>query len=153
MSARMDKARAAAEQLYMVGHSIQDIARTLQVSANTVGKWSSTANWKEKKTRAALLEENSVQKLMEIFEYQVECLHVEMKANRDVEKFTPFAAGNFDALQKLYTTIRPDFQKFKLYLIIAKEIMEHVQAKDISTAKKIVPIMDEWINEKKAMMS
>jgi hypothetical protein len=95
-----------------------------------------------------MMENNTVNDLMEIFDYQVRCLKkrkVDMETDGEMK---PFAPGEFDALQKLYSTIKPDWQNFRIHVEVLKKFVEYVQAHNLELAKQITEVADMYILEK-----
>jgi hypothetical protein len=140
--------KGAAQALFMAGYQQVEIARILNLSHNTISKWSATFGWKEQRVRLSMMENNTVNDLMEIFDYQVRCLKkrkVDMETDGEMK---PFAPGEFDALQKLYSTIKPDWQNFRIHVEVLKKFVEYVQAHNLELAKQITEVADMYILEK-----
>jgi transcriptional regulator with XRE-family HTH domain len=148
----MDKVRAAAQELYLTGWTQAEIARTLKVSENTISKWSAQMKWGEKKTRYNLLEENSLQMLMSVFDYQATCLYKIVEQRIENDNYEPLQGGIFDALNKAYKPIEPQFKDFKAYAKITRELLDHIQANNIQIAKDVEPIVSQFLNEKRNLL-
>jgi len=143
----------AAKALYMAGYNYKEVARILRLSRNTVQRWAHEENWKDKRIEFSLMEENTITNLMEIFDFQVRCLK-ERKDKMIAEgNMKPFSAGDFDGLQKLFSTIKPDFQKFKVFVTVIKQFVEYTETQDLEIAKSILPIADKYLNEKHRLLS
>lgn len=140
--------RGAAKDLYLSGYSQADVSRILRTSINTIKTWASKDDWRGARLRLDMLESNSVNSLMEIFEYQVKCLKEEKERRMESGEMIPFTPGEFDALQKLFSTIKPDFNKFRLHVSVVKGFTEFLQSKDVELAKKVLPHADLYLNEK-----
>jgi hypothetical protein len=132
----------------MAGYTQAYISKALQLSPNTVSKWSMDDAWSETRTRISLMETNTVNNLMEIFDYQVSCLKTKMEERRQAGEMVPFMPGEFDALQKLFTTIKPDWQNFRIHVEVLKKFVEYVQSQNLDLAKQITEIADMYIVEK-----
>jgi len=143
-----EEKKGAAKALFIAGFTQAHIAKILDLSANTVGKWSADHKWTEAKNRVNMLEENTITDLMEIFDYQVTCLKIRMEQMRQDGEMKPFAPGEFDALQKLFSTIKPDWQRFRAHVEILKQFMEYVQSQNLELAKSLTDIADMYILEK-----
>jgi len=85
---------------------------------------------------------------MEIFEYQVMCLKKKKDEMVESEQFEPFKPGEFDALQKLYSTVRDDHRTFADYVAVMKELLSWLQVKDLALAQSLTSLADEFLNEK-----
>jgi len=133
--------------LFEAGYSQKEIAKWLRVSETTVGKWARENDWKGKKARQIALEDNMVSQLKEIAAYQVDCFHRQMRERLNSEEWEPFPNGNFDGIQKVLSTIRRDFDNFKLNVHVLKRFAEYLQEQDLELAKKILPWVDLFLNE------
>lgn len=147
----LDK-RSAAKQLYLADYPQQTIAKILSLSKNTISNWATKEDWKAKKIQTNMLEENSINTLMEIFDYQVRCLKAIKDNNERKGELVAFKPGEFDALQKLYSTIKPDFQKFKLHVTVVRHFLEFIHTHNIDLAKEVIPVMELYINEKRKLI-
>lgn len=143
-----DEKRGAAKSLVMAGYTQEQTARILRLSKNTISNWSQADDWKGKRIRRNMIEENSVQKLMEIFEYQIECLHREAEEKKEAGEWIPFENGKFDALQKFQGLIKDDWRKYELHVKVIKSFLDFVQSQDVKLAKDILPLTDLYLNEK-----
>lgn len=140
--------RGPAKALFMAGYTYEEIGNILRRSKSTISKWGKEDNWTAARVKHSMIEENSLSKLMDIFEYQIECLHSTMEARKEEGEMLPFENGNFDALQKLYSTIKPDWQKFKLYASVMKEFLDFAQSENLNVAKDMMPIADLFLHMK-----
>lgn len=143
-----DDKKGSAKALYMAGFTQAHISKVLNLAPNTVSKWSTDGRWSETRTRISLMETNTVNNLMEIFDYQVTCLKSKMDERRATGEMVAFMPGEFDALQKLFTTIKPEWQNFRIHVEVLKKFMEFVQAVDLDLAKQLTSIADMYIVEK-----
>jgi len=144
----------AAQILYREGYSQADIAEMMKVSNNTVSKWATDGRWKEKKVSEELLQDNSVQRIIKLIDYQTRALErrVDTWLKEDQESTKLIERGDIDALQKLYTTIRQDAKKFSDYVHVIKELLTFVQHKDLELAQRLTEPADEFINEKRKVL-
>jgi predicted transcriptional regulator len=149
----MDKKDAAAI-LYREGYSQTDIADMMKVSTNTISKWANDGRWKEKKVSEELLQDNSVQRIIKLIDYQTRALErrVDTWLTEDSESTKLIERGDIDALQKLYTTIRQDAKKFSDYVHVVRELLTFIQHKDLELAKLLTEPADEFINEKRKIL-
>jgi len=134
--------------LYMEGYSYKRIATILKIAERTVYKWVTDGNWKQQKVAQVLMKDNSVSNLMEIFEYQVQCLKKKKDEMVETQEYEPFKPGEFDALQKLYSTIKSDHRQFADYVAVMKELLSWLQGKNLELAQNLTELADEFLNEK-----
>lgn len=144
----------AAAILYKEGYSQADIAEMLKVSTNTISKWAQDGRWREKKVSEEVLQDNSVQRIIKLIDYQTRALErrVDSWLNEDQESTKLIERGDIDALQKLYTTIRQDAKKFSDYVHVVKELLTFIQHRDLDLAKRLTEPADDFINEKRKIL-
>lgn len=122
--ARVGKEKVeAARQLYLEGWTNKDIAKALQLNENTIGRWAASGDWEEDRIHQQLVQDNSVQRIIRLIDYQTRALERKTRAwlEDDPESVQLIDRGDIDALQKLFVTIKQDGRKWKDYLIILKE--------------------------------
>lgn len=144
-----DGKKGAAQALFMAGYQQNEIARILNLSVNTIGKWSSVYNWRDQRVRLNMMENSTVNDLMELFDFQVRCLKKRKEEMEKEGEVKPFAPGEFDALQKLYSTIKPDWQNFRLHVTVMKQFMEYLQGQNLELAQQVTNYADMYLNEKR----
>lgn len=133
--------------LYEAGWQQNEIATFLGVSENTVGKWSRDNDWKGRKAKQIALQDNMVSQLNEIAAYQVDCFFREMKKKQEEVEWKPFPNGNFDGIQKILSTIKQDFNNFKLNVHVLKKLTEYIEQRDLELAKQLIPYVDSFLND------
>lgn len=144
--------REAARILYLEGYSAERIAEIMKVSRRTITTWNQEGNWKERRVRNSMIQENSVNHLMEIFEFQVRCLKRKKDEMEESGELTPFKPGEFDALQKLYSTIKSDHRQFADYVAVMKELLAWLKDKNLILAQELTTLADEFLHEKHAVL-
>jgi len=144
----------AARLLFMEGFSQKEIARYMRVTENTVSKWSQSGKWKERKISLSLMQDNSVQRIMELIDYQTTALKRKKDSwiDEDPDTTRLIDRGDIDALQKLFTTIRRDSKKFTDYVSVLKEFFEYLEAVDLKLAKGLTAYGDRFLNEKQKVL-
>lgn len=149
----MDK-KDAALILYREGYSQTDIADLIKVSSNTISKWTREGQWQEKKISTEVLQDNSVQRILKLIDYQTKALErrVNTWIDEDQESIKLIERGDIDALQKLFTTIRQDAKKFSDYVNVVKELLSFIQERDLDLAKALADPADEFIQEKRKLL-
>lgn len=148
----MKEKREAARILFLEGYTLERIGEILKVSHRSVGTWAREGNWKERRVRNSMLQENSVNHLMEIFEYQVRCLKRKKDEMEESNEMTPFKPGEFDALQKLYSTIKSDHRQFSDYVAVMKELLSWIKDKNLILAQELTTLADLFLHEKHASL-
>lgn len=112
-----------------------------------MSKWARDNDWKSKKAKQAMLDDNIVSKLHAIASYQVDCLHRQMETCEAAGEFTPLPNGVFDGLQKVLSTIKQDFNDFKLNVHVLKRFTDFLQQQNLDLAKEVIPVADLFLNE------
>lgn len=147
-----EEKREAARILYLEGYTLTRINQILKISMTSLGKWQKQGQWAERRVRQNMLQENSVNDLFEIFEFQVRCLKKKKNEMEEAQDFTPFKPGEFDALQKLYSTIKSDHRQFSDYVGVLKELLQYVKDRDLDLAQKLTSLADEFLHEKHSVI-
>ena len=148
--------RDAARALYLDGWNQADIARALKISEQTVSKWSSDAKWKQLKVSRLLIEDNSVQRLYEIIDYQTTMLKRKkdqwLSEDPEGKNIHLIERGDIDALQKLFSCIKKEAHNFSAYATVLKELLEFAQAADLELAKQLTAVGDAFLQHKQTSM-
>lgn len=146
--------RDAAKVLYMEGYAQTDIARILGISNNTVSAWVTDSNWKGQRVSRQLLEDNSVQRVLELIDYQTQRLIMVKNKwiTEDPETVKLIEKGDIDALLKLFTAIKRESTKFSAYAGVLKELLEYLQLIDLELAKQLAIHGDAFLQHKQLTM-
>jgi predicted transcriptional regulator len=146
--------RDAAKVLYMEGYAQTDIARILGISNNTVSAWVTDSNWKGQRVSRQLLEDNSVQRVLELIDYQTQRLIMVKNnwINEDPNTVKLIEKGDIDALLKLFTAIKRESTKFSAYASVLKELLEYLQLIDLELAKQLAIHGDAFLQHKQLTM-
>jgi hypothetical protein len=148
----------SARILYFQGFELREIANIVNTSYNTISKWSSTLNWKQKKSEKLLREETSQERIWKLIEYQLKVIEkitntrmIELDNVNDVDGLSKLliSKGDIDALQKLFTTIKGKEVTWDQIVKSARELLEHIAENDLTIAKKVTPIVEDWLNLKR----
>lgn len=141
--------------LYLQDVELEEISKTLEVNYNTVAKWSSVGNWKEKKTEKLLQKQTSQDRIWGLISYQLEVIELitaarkqDRTGNETVKelKETLIDRGDIDALQKLFTTIKSKEVTWDAVVKSTRSLIEHLEKADIELAKAVTPLVNEWLN-------
>jgi len=144
----------AAKILYIQGFTQVDIAKFMGVGKNTVNKWAIAGKWKEKKINLSLLKDNSVQRIMEMIDYQTKAITRKIELWKDEDPLTTklIERGDIDALQKLFTTIKKDSKKWSDYVSVIREFFEFLQANDLEIAQELSDLADTFLHQKRELL-
>lgn len=143
--------REAAKSLYINENLDQkEIAKLLGVSPNTVTRWKQEDKWGD----VDMLRNSSTMLILELIAYQTQALKrkKDQWLEEDNQTTNLIEKGDIDALQKLHSTVRNDARKFNDYVIVMKEFFEFLQDEDLDAAKKLTPIADMFLNEKRKQL-
>jgi hypothetical protein len=145
----------AAKILFTEGYMQNNIAKLLHVSVNTVNRWAISGKWKEQRINQSLLEDNSVQRILEMIDYQTKTIkkRIESWQKEDPDNPKLIERGDIDALQKLFTTIKRDSKKWSDYVSVIKEFFEFLQSQNLDIAKQVSDYGDKFLMLKKDSMS
>lgn len=153
--------KEAGKKLYLQGASLQDISSILKVSYNTVSSWSSKEGWKQSKSEQLLREETSQERIWHLIDFQlkvIEKITIErekyLSEIKDVDelKKSLIERGDIDALQKLFTTIKGKEVTWDQVVKTARELVEFIAEEDTTLAKRITPIINEWLDQKRELL-
>lgn len=144
----------AARTLYLEGFTQAEIANYLKVTENTISKWSRAEKWKDKRVSLDMLKDNSVQRILQMIDYQTKAIKRKMDKwlDEDQETTQLIERGDIDALQKLFTTIKKDSKKFTDYVSVISEFFEYLQHNDLEVAKSLTDMADRFLNEKRKLL-
>jgi uncharacterized protein YjcR len=138
----------AAKTLWLGGYTIEETARILSLSTNTVHRWKQDGDWDDLKLRIQTMQENTLSKLMEVFDFEVECLHRKMKLKQETQEWDEFGGKTWDSVLKAYNVVKRDRIQFDDIIRVMAEFTEWVSARDLELAKTLTTHVDLFINEK-----
>ena len=148
----------SAKILYDQGFELKEISKIIRVSYNTISKWSSSGNWKQLKTDKLLREETTQDSIRKLIEFQLKVLEKMTTASKkdldntdDVVGLSKLliGKGEIDALQKLFTTIKAKEITWDGIVKSSRELMEYIAEFDLNLAKKVSPVIEDWLNIKR----
>jgi len=144
-----------ARQLYIEGLKQVQIARVLGVSPNTVWRWANDDedNWQDARIKRNMMDQTSEEAVRELIEYQLMVLKNMKEEMIEKGELKLIPRGDIDGLQKLYTTIKRSEMKWTDLVKIIREFMDYVKGEDIDLAKRLVDLSNEFLNEKRKLMS
>ena len=147
----------AARTLYLEGYNQAEIAKVLRLNKGTVSNWCRLYKWKEKKINEQLMQDNSIQRVMYLIDYQSEALVNKVKRWKEEQKKDDaeikfIDRGEIDALTKLFAAIRKDAKKFSDYVHVMKEFITWLHSVDPEASKSLIEHSDGFINEKRKVL-
>lgn len=148
MAADYTKLKAVAKDLFMLGYTQNQIAEITKVSIKTMSQWAIAGKWQELRTEEGLKAETITDLAKNLLITQLKALsEVEVDANTGKPK--KMDKGDIDAAQKLHTMIKGKTQRWADIVNNARELVEFVASQDAELAKKLTPIVNEYIMAKR----
>lgn len=153
---------SAIDVLFAEGWDQKDIARVLKVSEVTVSRYAGKNGLRKKRTMQSLARKTSEENALIALEHQStiirligEKLRNELSENPTMEdlKAALIPKGEIDALQKLFTTIRGKEQDWSAVVKTVREFTSFLKEVDMELAQRVVDHADDYINEKRRVMS
>ena len=150
--------KQAAYTLFLNGLSLKEISTILNISYNTITKWSSEADWKRTKAEKVLREQTSQERIWGLIDYQLKIIEritqartSELSKTIDPEQLKKalIERGDIDALQKLFTTIKGKEITWDQMVKLTRELIEFIENGHFQLAKQMAPLANEWLNEKR----
>lgn len=154
-------AKEAGYKLYQEGVDLDEIAKILKRSYNTIAKWSSDGDWKKRKIDQTLREETSKDRVWGLIDYQLRiveriCKQREKELNDDMSakelRSLLIDKGEIDALAKLFAPIKGKEMTWDNIVKNTRELVTHIESYDLNLAKQVIPIIHEWLNKKREDM-
>jgi len=153
----LDK-HAAIRTLFNAGYEQREIARMLRLTEATVSKHVAKGNMKRKRIEHTINRQTSEENALSALAYQTkvirliaEKLDTELREDMTVQEMGSklIPKGEIDAVQKLFTTVKGRELDWSAMVQIIRNLMAYIKEVDIELAQKMVPIIDEYINEKR----
>lgn len=153
---------SAIDELFNAGWDQKDIARVLKISEVTVSRYAGKNGLRKKRTMQSLARKTSEENALTALEHQstiirliAEKLRAKLSENPTMEELQAalIPKGEIDALQKLFTTIRGKEQDWSGVVKIIREFTSFLKEVDMELAQGVVDHADDYINEKRRVMS
>lgn len=143
----------AARILYLDGTPQNEIAKLLGVQDKTVSKWQTSGNWKDQRIRLQLSDQTRQDTVLELIDYQLAVLKFKKNADLqlDEEDRQLLKAGDIDAVQKLFTTVKRQEMKWGDVVKIMREYLDFTRTHNPELAKASIDSIDSYINEKRKL--
>ena len=135
--------------LFKTGEKQAAIAQILDVSENTVSKWSSKGNWSQKIMANQLSEQTRTERTMKILNYQLECIEKQVDENIENKTYVPMDGKYADGILKLYNTIKSEAVSYEVTIKVVRRLLSFVAAKDIDLGKRLIDLSKEFLAEEK----
>ncbi len=135
--------------LFKTGEKQAAIAQILDVSENTVSKWSSKGNWSQKIMANQLSEQTRTERTMKILNYQLECIEKQVDENIENGTYVPMDGKYADGILKLYNTIKSEAVSYEVTIKVVRRLLSFVAAKDIDLGKRLIDLSKEFLAEEK----
>lgn len=153
---------SAIDVLFSEGWEQKDIARVLKLSEVTVSRYVTSNNLRKKRTTKSIARKTSEENALTALEHQStiirmmsEKLKSELTENPTMEelKSALIPKGEIDALQKLFTTIKGKEMEWSAVVKIIREFTGWLREVDPKAAQGVVDHADDYINEKRRVMT
>jgi len=153
---------SAIDELFTAGWEQKDIARVLKLSEVTVSRYVTKNGMRKNRVMQSLARKTSEENALIALEHQStiirmigEKLRAELSENPTMEdlKAALIPKGEIDALQKLFTTIKGKEQEWSSVVKIIREFTAWLKEVDMEVAQDVVDHADDYINEKRRVMS
>jgi uncharacterized protein YjcR len=135
--------------LFKNGEKQAEIANMLGISENTVSAWSSKGNWQQKIIADKISEATRTERTMKILNFQLQCIERQVDTQIEKENYTPLEGKYADGILKLYNTIKSEAVSYEVAIKVIRKFMEYAAAKDVETAKAMLPLSREFLAEMK----
>lgn len=150
--------KEAAKVLFDLRIPQKEIAAVLHTTEKSVSNWATKGNWEEKRAENGLQRETAEEKVWRIINFNLTILDmirekqlVKLSPDLSIEELTKMLTdrGDIDALQKLFTTIKGKELQWTAIVKIVREVTEYLEGHQIELAKKMVPVLQSYLNEKR----
>lgn len=153
---------SAIEALFKEGWDQKDIARVLKISEVTVSRHAKKNELRKKRAMQSIARQTSEENSLIALEHQstiirmiAEKLKSGLPENPEMDdlKAALLPKGEIDALQKLFTTIKGRELEWSAVVKIIREFTTWLKEVDQKLAQDIIDHADDYINEKRRLMS
>ncbi len=154
--------QAAIDILFNEGCEQKDIARILKLSEVTISRHVTKNNLRQNRSMQSIAKKTSEENALVALEHQstiIRLMAEKLKRalgedpNMDELKAALIPKGEIDALQKLFTTIKGKELEWSNVVKIIREFTSWLKDRDIDLAQDIIDHADDYINDKRRLMS
>lgn len=152
------ESKDAARILFNEGVSQKEIASIVGVTEKTITTWAKQGTWDKKRSENNLQKQTSEEGVWELINYQLKVLkrikEVQEEDLDNCENLKDIKAklidrGDIDALQKLFTTIKGKELEWTQRVKVIREFTEYLEIEDMKVAKEVMPLANQFLNEKR----
>jgi len=152
----------AIDVLFQDGWEQKDIAKTLKISEKTVSLYVTKNGLRKSRTMQSLARKTSEENALVALEHQTTIIRLIAEKLRNALTENPtmedlkaalIPKGEIDAVQKLFTTIKGKELEWSAVVKIIREFTAWLKEVDMETAQNVVDHADDYINEKRRVMS
>lgn len=144
----MDK-ESAAYLLYQEGWDQKRIAKTVGVTEQTITGWKKKHDWKKKKAVNAIARETAEETLWELIHYQLGQLKKLKDEWQKGNEARLIDKGDIDALQKMFAAVKGKPMEWSNYIKVVNEVGAFLQGQNLDLAKKVIDLLDQFLNNKR----
>lgn len=138
------------EELYMTGKYSQDkIAKMLDVSPQTMSKWSSEGGWFEIRARKQSLKKSISDRISILIDHQLAVMERAVENQQGEGELKALDKGQIDALSKLFAGIKQKELSFTQQIVFLTEFLDWAQKQNLMLAKQLAPLIDFFISQKR----
>lgn len=143
-----DNKREAAKVLFMEGISQESISKILEIAPRTITRWKSEDNWINVRNSKQLLETTTQESSRELLNYELQ-LHLYYIRNQmalPIEERKPI--DNPTSLSNIRTFKQLTKQEiiYEQYIKVTKQILEFICNEDLTLAKQVEPVLNNFLN-------
>lgn len=141
--------KQAAKELFFLGWSQDDIARTVSVTAATMSKWVNQEKWKEERAKKYSTNDSISGQLLELIDYQLEALRERVKTYKESGELKLLDKGEIDALSKMFAGVKQKDIQWTHYVSVCRELCDYVESKNPDFAKALLEFTDTFLMQKR----
>lgn len=144
--------RIAAQTLYNEGFQQQQISDMLGISQTTISKWKKVDGWEERLRAEKTMEQTNEDIIKRLINHQLMAIEEAINQPYEDGKRRLISKGEIDALSKMYATIKKKDIVWTTYVKISQELITYLQAENLPLAKKIIPLIHDFLNNKQEQL-
>jgi len=145
------KNQRIAWRMYKLGMNQKDIAELLEVSENTISRWASEFDWKQKRIEHELRDESIKENAFAILANMLKALREQQEKAMADGKSPIIDKGDIDAAQKMHTIIRQPLESYEMVIKITREFLSFAHDKDLAVAKTMVELTNDFLHAKRKL--
>jgi gas vesicle protein len=150
-----------ARHLFMLGWEQKRIATVMNRTEQTINKWCKDGQWHAQRDIHRSKLQASKELISDLLHHQLSIIKliVSKKKQELAENIDPTSqeleklliqSKEADLVSKFFAQIRDQETQWDKLVSIASELIDFVQSKNLELAKKLIPLIDEFIQTKRA---